>query len=399
MIKKMMDNNEVVKKIEIPRWPYADEKEETAVIEVLKSVNWWRNAGNKVKAFEKEFAEYHQCREGITVANGTIAIEIALKSLGIGENDEVILPAFTFYSTVSAVLAVKAIPVIVDVYPDTFCIDTEQVEKAVNSKTKAIIAVHMAGNIADMDNINNIAKKHNLYVIEDAAHAHGAEYKGKKAGSLGTCSTFSFQNAKLMTAGEGGIILSNDSELIHNALLQSNCGREEGDTTYQHVLVGTNARLSEVQGAILQAQLSRLDEQICLREKNYQHLSELLEEVPGIQLQKIDEHMTVNSHYMIMFYYDKKYFKDRTRDEFVKYLKELGIPANRSYESIHRLPIFKKLDKKAWRIIGVAGEDLEFHCTNSESISNEVVCLGHNILLGDNEIIESIVDIIRKFGI
>ncbi len=373
----------------IPKWPFADKMEEEAVKEVLASDSWWRNAGTQAKLFEKEFAQYHGCKGGFTVANGTVALEIALKALGIGDGDEVIVPDFTFYSTVSAVLAVRAVPVLVDVKEDTFCIDPEKIEKAVTHKTKAVIPVHMAGQIADMDAINEIAKKHKLFVIEDSAHAHGAMKKEQNAGSFGTMSTFSFQNAKLITAGEGGIILSNDEKLLGQVLLEANCGRAEGDTTYQHVLIGGNSRLSEVQGAILRVQLSRLSEQINLREKNYKYLAEGLKDIPGIILQTTDEDITVHPHYMVMFYYDKNAFGGASRAEFVEYLKNAGIPVNRSYECIHKLPVFKTLSEAAWRMDGT--------CANSQRISDEVVCLSHNILLGDEALINDIIEVIRNF--
>lgn len=377
----------------VPRWPISDSKEEEAVIRVLRSDNWWRNAGTETKAFEHEFAEYQDTKGGIAVSNGTVAIEIALKALGIGENDEVIVPDFTFYSTVSAVLAVKAIPVLVDVLSDTYCIDPKQIERAITSKTKAIIPVHIAGVISNMDEINAIAKKHNLYVIEDCSHAHGAVKSGKKAGSFGTISTFSFQNAKLMTAGEGGIILSTNEELMQRVLLEANCGRAENDTTYQHVLIGTNARLSELQGAVLRIQLQRLDEQLKLREKNYQYLCKKLNEIPGITMQEMSDDQSVHPHYMVMFYYDKTEFGNKSRADFVSYLKNNGIPSNHSYEAIQKLPIFTKLDQSAWRYIPSENKQ----CSNSERIANEVVCLAHNILLGDEQLIDEIIDTILEF--
>lgn len=386
----------MTKKIQgIPKWPIADEREERAIKEVLDSGNWWRNAGTQTKEFEKEFAAYQGAKYGVTVANGTQALEIALKSLMIGEGDEVIVPDFTFYSTVSAVLAVKAVPVLIDVDKNTFCMSYNQVEKAITTKTKAIIPVHMAGNIADMKNIMEIAKRHDLYVIEDAAHAHGAFWNNHGAGTFGTFGTFSFQNAKLMSAGEGGAIICNDEALMHEAFLQLNCGREENDTTYQHVRIGTNARLSEVQGAILRVQLSRLDEQIALREENYKYLAQLLDGIDGITLQKIDDRMRVDPHYQVMFYYDSEAFGGKTRAELVQYLREAGIPCNRSFEAIHNLPIFKTLSNEKWRICG--SDDTQTRCLSSEKISMDVVCLSHNILLGDRNLVESIADTINDF--
>lgn len=379
--------------VKFPVWPYADEKEEKALKEVLESGQWWRNAGTQVKLFEKEFAEYLQCEDSVSVVNGTAAIEIALKALKIGAGDEVIVPGFTFYSTVSSVLAVGAIPVLVDISKDDFCLDPKLIKKAVTDKTKAIIVVHMAGKMADMDEINKIAKENNLYVIEDAAHAHGAEYKGKKAGSLSDCSTFSFQNAKLITAGEGGLIASSNSEFLKNAFFESNCGRAEGDTTYQHVLVGTNARLSEFQGAVLRVQLARLEEQLILRNKNYDYIKELLENIPGLKLQVIDDYVTLDSHYMVMFYYDKACFNGKTRDEFVKYLKENGVPCNRSFEAIHRLPIMKTIGEGKWRF-----GDEDNKCRVSEEVADNVVCLNHNILLGDHALLDYVVELIKNFS-
>ena len=385
------------KELSIPKWPISDEKEERALKEVLQSSNWWRNGGTQVKAFEKEFAKYQGSKGGITVSNGTAAIEIALKALGIREGDEVIVPDFTFYSTVSAVLAVKAIPVLVDVKEDTYCIDVDRIKEAITHKTKAVIPVHMAGNVCDMDEINDIAAKYNIAVIEDSSHAHGSSWKGKGAGSIGILGTFSFQNAKLLTSGEGGIVLANNDEMLERLLLESNCGRSEKDTNYQHVLIGTNARLSEFQGAVLRVQLGRLDEQIAVREENYQYLCELLSDVEGIEMQKISDDMTVDPHYMIMFYYDKEVFHGAERAEFVSYLKSMGIPCNRSYESLHKLPAFQTLPAGSWRMVASEVKDGEEHCKNSERISNEVVCLNHNILLGDKKLVEEIVNIIKSF--
>ncbi len=381
--------------LSIPEWPIADETEEEKLKEVLQSAVWWRNAGNQVKAFEKEFAEYQGCDNGITVANGTQAIEIALKALGIGEGDEVIIPDFTFYSTASAVLAVNAIPVFVDVEKDTFCIDTEQIERAVTDRTRAIIPVHMAGNIANMKEINRIAKKYNLLVIEDCSHAHGAFMDGKGAGSFGTLGTFSFQNAKLMTSGEGGIVIG-DETYMERILLEANCGRAEGDTSYQHVLVGTNSRLSEFQGAVLRAQLSRLSKQVECRERNYKHLEKCFEDIQGITLQRFNPEMTINPHYMIMCYYNKDKFGGAERADFIEYLRESGIPCNRSYESLHKLPVCSDLLKGKWRMVSNSSSGEET-CVNSERISDTVVCLNHNILLSDEKLVEDIADVIRDF--
>lgn len=258
-------------------------------------------------------------------------------------------------------------------------------------RSRAIIPVHMAGNIADMDKINSIAQRHGIFVIEDAAHAHGAFWKYQGAGTLGNVGIFSFQNSKLMSAGEGGAIISNDKELVDKAFLELNCGREEGDTTYYHVRIGTNARLSEVQGAILRAQLSKLHEQTLLREENYKYMEKGLETISGITLQEIDGRTTTDSHYMLMFYYNENAFGGLRRDVFVEYLREAGIPCNRSFEAIHKLPVLQTLPKDQWKMVG--------DCQVSEKISKEVVCFNHNVLLGDKDTVDDIIEVIREFQV
>lgn len=375
----------------IPVWPISNEEEQIAVNRVLTSGLWWRNVGTEVKAFEKEFADYNNCLGCVSVCNGTVAIEIALKMLGISEGDEVIVPDMTFYSTVSAVLSCKAVPIMVDVSLETFCIDINEIKKNVTDKTKAIIVVHMAGNICDMDEICAFAKEKNIYVIEDAAHAHGALYKGRMAGSLADCSTFSFQNAKLLTAGEGGAILSNNKDLLNKMFLYSNCGRAENDTTYQHIMTATNARLSELQGAVLRVQLRRLKIQHDLRCRNYKLLSEMLKEIPGIKMQSIDSTVE-SSHYMVMIYYDKCYFNNKSRDDFVAYLRNNGISCNRAFEAIHRLPVFSSLDSSKWKVCKESANKK----MNSEIIAENAVGLNHSVLLGNVEYLQFIVKTIKK---
>jgi len=189
-----------------PPWPQYDQQELDALEEVLQSRNWWRTPGNKTLEFEQAFAAFHEAKHGISVTNGTYALEVVLSALGVGPGDEVIIPNFTFVATASAVLFAGALPVMVDVDPKTYCIDSALVEAAITPRTKAIIGVHVGGHPADLDQLTQIATKHRLPLIENAAHAHGSEWRGKKIGTAGTAGTFSFQASKLMTAGEGGIV-------------------------------------------------------------------------------------------------------------------------------------------------------------------------------------------------
>lgn len=242
------------------RWPHFDERELKYVEETIRSRTWFAgmrgaDPGTRTEALEQNFAEFHETEHGIACANGTVAIEIVLRAAGVGVGDEVIVPALTFIATLSAVLQVNAIPIVVDTVYDTQCIDPNEIEKAVTDRTKAIIPVHFGGLVCDMDRINDIARKHNLVVIEDAAHAHGAVRQGKRVGGLGHMATFSFQESKTMTAGEGGMITTNDPELAEKCIMFRSCGREANESLYVHYVMPVNYRLSEIQSAMLLAQL------------------------------------------------------------------------------------------------------------------------------------------------
>src|SRR6201984_1440584 len=183
-----------------PLWPQFDDAERKALTEVLESRVWWRTPGTKTLEFERAFAEFHGARHGIAVTNGTAALEVTMAALGIGPGDEVIVPDFTFVATASAVLFANALPVLVDVLPDTYCIDPDLTEAAITPHTKAIGAVHMGGHPADLDALKDLADRKGIALVEDCAHAHASEWRGKRVGTVGIGGTFSFQASKLMTA-------------------------------------------------------------------------------------------------------------------------------------------------------------------------------------------------------
>ena len=265
-----------------PLWPQYDDNERRALEEVLESRVWWRTPGTKTLEFEKAFAEYHNASHGIAVTNGTAALEVAMAALDIGPGDEVIVPDFTFIATASAVLFANALPVLVDVDAETYCLDPGLTEAAITPRTKAVIAVHMGGHPADLDRLSAIVKNRGLHLIEDSAHAHGSEWRGKKIGTFGKAGTFSFQSSKLMTAGEGGIIISNDDVFERQARSVHDCGRMPGEWFYSHFIYGSNYRLSEWQGAVLKVQLGRLEEQTLHRHRNGRLLDKLFAEILGI---------------------------------------------------------------------------------------------------------------------
>src|ERR1019366_2995853 len=267
----------------VPNWPISGARERELLDEVLSSINWG-GYHPIVAQFEKQFATFQHCAFGISAMNGTITLEMALEALGIGKGDEVIVPAISFIATATCVSRVGATPVFVDIERDTFNIDPARVREAIGPKTRAIIPVHFGGPMADMDSLLQIANEHGLPLIEDAAHAHGSEWNGRRAGSLGVYGSFSFQNGKVMTAGEGGILLSNDETLIDRAREILDQGRRKGEGWFHHYTLGTNYRITAWQSAVLIAQLERLPEQNQRRARNVAIIRELLADVGGLHL-------------------------------------------------------------------------------------------------------------------
>lgn len=324
-----------------PAWPYYDEREREALCEVLDSRVWWRTPGTQTLRFEQEFAAFHQAKHGIAITNGTHALEVVLAALGIGTGDEVIVPDYTFVATASSVLFTGALPVLVDVDPKTYCIDPALVEAAITPRTKAIIAVHMGGHPSDLDRLVEIANKHGLRLVEDCAHAHATQWRGRPIGTYGIAGTFSFQQSKLMTAGEGGMIVTSDDDFERQARSVHDCGRMPGQWFYSHYIYGSNYRLSEWQGAVLRVQLQRLDEQTRRRHQNARILDSLLGQIEGITPQRLDERCTRNGHYAYIFHYDRSRFGQAPTETFIKAMLAEGIPNQAAYPPVHDLDVFK----------------------------------------------------------
>ncbi len=375
-------------------WPYSDERELKLVSEVVTSRKWWRMTGSKVEEFEKGFAELHNVKHCLGVTSGTHAIELALTAMEIGSGDEVIVPAITFISTATAVVYCNATPVLVDVDPETFCMIPEAFEKAITPKTKAVIPVHMAGHGCEMDLICEIARKHGVKVIEDAAHGHGGEWKNQKLGSFGDMSIFSFQNGKLMTCGEGGAVVTNSTDLYEKAYLIHGVGRPKADRIYEHVLLGSNYRMNEFQAAVLIAQQERIAEMNKRRDKNAIMLDKLLADIEGITPQGKNANATVITHYMYMFYYNSEAFGGLSRQDLIDCLIAEGIPSFISFPVISDTEVFKE-NKFGGRIKGYSKED-ESDLSNARRIAREVVWLPHYTLLGDEKDLNEIVEAIRK---
>jgi dTDP-4-amino-4,6-dideoxygalactose transaminase len=383
----------------IPEWPYYDERERQALMDVLESRLWWRTPGTQCLAFEGEFARYQQANYAIAVTNGTAALEIALAALGVGPGDEVIVPDFTFVATASAVLAAGAMPVLVDCTPDTYCIDPALAEAAITSRTRAMIAVHMGGNVADLDALLDICRRHKLYLVEDSSHAHGSEWKGRKIGALGDIGTFSFQSSKLMTAGEGGAIVTDNQELERKARSIHDCGRLPGEWFYAHFMYGSNYRLSEWQGAVLRCQLGRADEQRAIRTRNTAFLNQQLSAIEGITPQKQDARCTCNGHYAYIFHLDTSAFAGISVPRFIEALNAEGAPTQASYPPLHEMALFQSGEFRR-RLSGEQASQkfpfLHAEFPNTARGAWETVWLPQPALLGSEQDMQLIVAAVQK---
>lgn len=377
-----------------PSWPVYDEREINNVVDVVKSQNWWRITGTKVKEFEEAFAKFQGCQYCLGVTNGTSALELALSVLGIGEGDEVIVPGMTFISTGLGVVNCNAKPVLVDIDKETLCMLPEAFEAAITAKTKAVIPVHMAGHGCEMEKICKIAKKYGIKVIEDAAHGHGGEWKGRRLGSFGDFAIFSFQNGKLMTCGEGGALLTNNKDYYEKAYLIQDVGRPRGDKVYQHVIRGANYRMNEFQASILLAQMERVDLYNQLRDKNARILDELMSGIQGIQPQGRNKNANIITHYMYMFYYDKEQFGGLSREEFVEYLNAEGIPCCVCFPVLSDTAFFQQNDFNGMAV-DYQKEEESVMC-NAHNAGENVIWLHHRTLEGEQEDLEDIAGAILK---
>jgi dTDP-4-amino-4,6-dideoxygalactose transaminase len=377
-------------------WPIFGEAEEARLLRVLRSGHWGRLDGREVSEFENRFAAMHGAAHGIAVANGTVSLRIALLAAGIGAEDEVIVPPYTFVSTATAVIEANAVPVFADIDLRTFNLDPAAARASVTPRTRAIIPVHFAGQPADMTAIAAIALDHSLVVIEDAAHAHGATYQGRPAGSLGHMASFSFQSSKNLTSGEGGIITTNDDALAESCRSIQNCGRAPDGMWYEHHTVAGNYRLGEFQGAVLNCQLDRLEEQTRTRDRNGQYLASRMATLPGLMPQARGPDCTRHAYHLFMLRIDAAAF-GAPRDGVLKALEAEGIPCSSGYGfSLPDQPLFR--NKAFGPYLPNASRRLDYreaHCPNSDILCREQsIWLEQHLLLGTREDMD---DIIRAF--
>jgi perosamine synthetase len=335
--------------------PLLGKEEEQGIKEVLNS--GFLSQGEKVKEFEEEFSEYIGTKFAVATNNGTSALHVALASLGIKSGDEVITPAFSFIASANCILMLGATPVFCDIDPKTYNLDPAKLEERISDRTKAVIAVHLYGQPCDMRPILEVAKDHDLFVVEDASQAHGAEYQGKKVGSLGDVGCFSFYSTKNMTTGEGGMITSNDERVAKRARMIRNHGQTK---SYTHIMLGYNYRMTDLAAAIGICQLKKLDKFNKRRIKNGEFLTKEIKKIRGLVTPYIQPNVRHVFHqYTIRITEDFGI----TRDDLKLRLNKKGIDARIYYPiPIHKQPLYQKLGYRCRLPV-------------SEKVANEVLSL------------------------
>ncbi|MCB0686834.1 MAG: DegT/DnrJ/EryC1/StrS family aminotransferase [Saprospiraceae bacterium] len=397
-----------------PKWPVWDQHEADALLQVLHSGIWSYNGPFETE-FNHRFSEYIGCKHTISCVNGTVTLQLILEALGIGWGDEVIVPGLTWQATAAAVIDVNATPVLVDVLESNWCIDPQQIEAAITPRTRAIIPVHLYGSFANMDRILELARKHQLFVIEDCAHKHGGEWNGQKAGSIGIAGSFSFQLSKILTSGEGGAITTNDHQLAEKLDALRNCGRrpehslndqaDKGAGQYEdegNFIQSGNYRITEFQAAILLEGLQRLPSQNEKRDKNGIYLNKLLSELNGIQPMYRDPKETKESYFNFAFRYEQEHFRDLPVSIFRKALEaELGVQVDSCYTPLNQCDLYQPhtkpsrhhLNDQYWEKINPENYSLPI----CEKIFHQnAICFHHKILMGDQSEMDLIATAIGK---
>jgi dTDP-4-amino-4,6-dideoxygalactose transaminase len=373
-----------------PAWPQHDEREREYLLRVLDSGNWGGFPSPNVMAgeFAEKFAAYHGANHGICTTGGTTALEVALKAAGLEPGDEVLVPALTFYATAFAALVQGFVPVFIDIDPETWCIDPALIEQHITPRTRAVLPVHLGSRMADMDRILEIAGVRNLRVIEDCAHMHGGSWKGRGAGSIGDIGCFSFQASKLMTCGEGGIIITNDEGLEERCHAYVNSGRVKTSdrTAGEGTMLGWNYRITEWQAAVLLAQLERLPEQVARRDRNVLYFEKRVADIEGVSTLARDHRQDHPSGYGVVLRYHEEAWRGIPRDRFAWALYKEGMRLHAAfYEPVYRSKLF------AWKDAPVRVDYSATKCPVAEQAAyREMIWFPHEVFLGDESDIDDL---------
>ena len=392
---------------EWPKWPiWNPATDEKRLLEVMRSGVWSRN--KVTEEFEKQWAQMLGAKRCLAVVNGTNALDTSLAQLEIGWGDEVLVTPYTFIASVSSIIFRGAIPVFVDIDPETFQMDPDKIEEKITPHTRAIIPVHILGLPCDIERIMGIAAKHNLLVVEDACQAWLAEVNGKKVGNFGNAGCFSFQNSKNMAMGEGGAIISDDDAFMDRCYSYHNYGNPYGSTAGQvgagTVMIGTKLRITEYQAAIGLAQLTRLEEQTNLRNENAAYLRSQIEGIPGIKPYKLYKNVTKAAYHLFPFRYHKEEFKGLSRGGFLKALQAEGIPCSSGYSELNKMPFLENAFNSKYFRKFYPAERLNYqryaeenNCPQNEKLCNEeAIWIYQNVLLGTKSDMNKIAEAIEK---
>lgn len=374
-------------------WPDYDHEEEAALLDVLHS-RAWGGYHESVKALETEFAALHQVPYAVACANGTIALEVALRALGVGPGHEVIVSPYTFVASASSILLCGASPVFADIDPNTGNLSPAAAEAAITPRTRAIVVVHFGGHPAEMDAFQEIAKRRGLGLVEDSAHAHGARWRGIPVGGWGDVATFSFQSFKLMTAGEGGMILSRSADIGERCWSYCNQGRRRDGGWFDHFTLGTNYRITAFQAAVLRVQLRRMAEQTKRRAENVAYFRECLRSFQGLTLPADDPRVENHPYYLLTMRYHPEAFGGADRDSVLRALAAEGVPFKPTYpHPLYRNEVFTNLDKTSG---GRPQEYGKLRLPEAERVCRDGVWLSHTVFLGDRKDIDDVMEALRK---
>ena len=413
MAKLALRGGHAVRTRPYPPWPQAGPEETQWLERVLTSGRWFAGPrGDDPEAlgtlFGERFAELHKARFGLPVANGSVAIEIALRALGVKPGDEVIVPAYTFVSTATSVLMVGGIPVFADMDPDSYCLDPHDVTRRIGPNTRVILPVHLGGQMAQMRTLREVAKSKGVAVVEDAAQAIDASLEGKKAGNWGELGTFSFQSNKTITAGEGGLVMTNDPDLAEKVVAFRAFGRTRGmraerSSALRSEWLSSNYRLSEFQAGVLLSQLERFPGQDARRQTNASHLTAGLDQIPGIRHVRMNDSGMKHGYYYYLVRYEREQFGNLAPDRVSQALNAEGIPfVPGDQQPIYRHPVFEIQNLAKFLCPQILERfrqavDLENpECPSTEEACGCTLILRHQVLLGEPQDMDDIVEAIWK---
>ncbi len=399
-----------------PAWPSADGHERAWIEKVLGGSRWFAGArGDDPESlgalFGRRFAGMVGVRFGLPVANGSASLEVALRALGVGPGDEVVVPAYTFVSTATSVLLVGAVPVFADIDPRSYCLDPRDCARRIGPRTRAVIPVHLGGQMADMTALSKLARDHDLAVVEDGAQAIGARWDGRNAGAWGSFGSFSFQSNKTITSGEGGLLATDDPDLAEKAAAYRAFGRfaspgaaptGRSSGLMSRGLSG-NYRLSELQSAALLGQLEKFPEQDARRQRNAAHLTGGLRRVPGVEQVRLDDHDSRHAYYYYLLRYDPARFAGLNPGTLARALAAEGAPfIPGDAVPTYRHPVFRPESLER----SISPEQLEHYrravdlddprCAAAEEACGRTLILRHQVLLAEAGDMDQIAEALAK---